>query len=178
MDYKDFATEIEGTLDLREVVQYYGIELNHADEGVCPFHNEKTASFRVYESHYYCFGCHRHGSTVHFVMEFFGMSFGEAVKKLNSDFNLGLPIEHRMTLTERRIFERKKHQREKALAKRRAEIEANRAKYDELTKQLVDGDVVLITLAGMTSLDGINMEQAEALKRMSYAQYVMDSSEF
>src|SRR5262249_54349563 len=27
----------------------------------CPFHDDDTPSLHVYDDHYYCFGCHKHG---------------------------------------------------------------------------------------------------------------------
>ncbi|MGC8469484.1 MAG: CHC2 zinc finger domain-containing protein, partial [Acetobacteraceae bacterium] len=30
-------------------------------KGCCPFHNEKTPSFYVYDDHFHCFGCGAHG---------------------------------------------------------------------------------------------------------------------
>ncbi|MDR0555007.1 MAG: DNA primase [Treponema sp.] len=52
--------------------------------GCCPFHNEKTPSFKVDPSRklYYCFGCHKGGSIIDFVMEMDKLSFPEAVEDL------------------------------------------------------------------------------------------------
>ena len=52
--------------------------------GLCPFHNEKTASFSVNSelNLYYCFGCKAGGNVVQFVMEMERCSYMEAVKIL------------------------------------------------------------------------------------------------
>lgn len=52
--------------------------------GKCPFHNEKTASFsvNVEKNIFYCFGCHKGSSVIDFVMKKEGLSFPEAVKRL------------------------------------------------------------------------------------------------
>ena len=44
--------------------------------GLCPFHGEKTASFSVAPDKgiYYCFGCHKGGGAINFVMELEGLS--------------------------------------------------------------------------------------------------------
>lgn len=49
---------------------------------ICPFHNEKTASFLVKNDFGYCFGCGWNGDTIKFIMELEGISFVQAVKKL------------------------------------------------------------------------------------------------
>jgi DNA primase len=45
--------------------------------GLCPFHTERTPSFRVYraDGHYHCFGCGAHGSAIDFAMQTEGLSF-------------------------------------------------------------------------------------------------------
>lgn len=53
----------------------------------CPFHAEKSASFHVTEpkgagGQFYCFGCHKRGSAIDFLMERDGLSFAAAVKTL------------------------------------------------------------------------------------------------
>lgn len=49
--------------------------------GCCPFHNEKTPSFKVDPSKglYYCFGCHEGGNTVDFVRNMEKLSYREAI---------------------------------------------------------------------------------------------------
>lgn len=52
----DLAEEIEKDVPLRWVAG--------ARKGLCPFHEEKTPSFVVYDDHYYCFGCGVNGTVV------------------------------------------------------------------------------------------------------------------
>jgi hypothetical protein len=50
-------------------------------KGCCPFHNEKTASFTVFnDGGWKCFGCGRHGSVFDYVMERDRVEFAEAVR--------------------------------------------------------------------------------------------------
>jgi DNA primase len=51
-------------------------------QGLCPFHREKTPSFRVYDDHYHCFGCGAHGSLFDFVMQTERLTFPQAVERL------------------------------------------------------------------------------------------------
>lgn len=61
--------------------------------GLCPFHTEKTPSFKVYDNKqsYYCFGCHTHGDVIKFVSETGGFSYSDAAIKLAKDYNIELP---------------------------------------------------------------------------------------
>lgn len=49
--------------------------------GLCPFHKERTPSFRVVvcKDHYFCFGCGCDGDVFPFIMKFKDYSFLEAV---------------------------------------------------------------------------------------------------
>ena len=52
---------------------------------LCPFHNEKTASFHIWkDNRYSCFGCNKHGDTIKFVMEYYKLDFKSAVRAINS----------------------------------------------------------------------------------------------
>ena len=94
MNNTAFANEIKSRLTMSEILAFYGFSPNSKGFICCPFHNEKTPSFKAYNGTggCNCFGCGEHGSVIDFVMKYFNLSFTEAVKKLNADFGLGLPI--------------------------------------------------------------------------------------
>lgn len=56
----------------------------------CPFHNEKTPSFHIMPAKgmYYCFGCHKGGSALGFVMDYEHLSFAEALRYLAKKYNI------------------------------------------------------------------------------------------
>ncbi len=61
--------------------------------GLCPFHGEKTASFSVAPDKgiYYCFGCHKGGGSINFVMELEGLSYPDAVRALAQRCGMEVP---------------------------------------------------------------------------------------
>ncbi|MBV9735734.1 MAG: DNA primase [Acidisphaera sp.] len=59
--------------------------------GCCPFHEEKSASFYVYDDHFHCYGCGAHGDAVSFVMQSQGAGFMEAVEQLAAEAGLEVP---------------------------------------------------------------------------------------
>ena len=61
--------------------------------GLCPFHGEKTASFSVAPDKgiYYCFGCHKGGGAINFVMELEGLSYPDAVRSLAKRSGMEVP---------------------------------------------------------------------------------------
>lgn len=87
--------ELRSRTSLEEVVSEY-VPLKQKGRrfwGCCPFHNEKTPSFSVdSESQlYYCFGCHKGGTVIHFVMEMERLEFMDAVKLLAERAHMELP---------------------------------------------------------------------------------------
>lgn len=62
---------------------------------LCPFHQEKTASFTVTPNRnmFYCFGCYKGGNAITFLMEHENMAYPEAVKWLGRKY--GIEVEER-----------------------------------------------------------------------------------
>ncbi|MGE0172153.1 MAG: DNA primase [Oligoflexales bacterium] len=59
--------------------------------GLCPFHEEKSPSFTVYDDHYFCFGCRAHGDAITFVRKTKGLGFIDALKYLASKCKVDCP---------------------------------------------------------------------------------------
>ena len=101
----DIFEEIKNKIDIADVAEFYGLELDKRNKCVCTFHHEKTASFQVYpkSQSFYCFGCGVGGDTIAFVQKFLNLpSPIKAAERLNNDFNLGLNLKpHKPTAAER-----------------------------------------------------------------------------
>ena len=87
--------ELRSRVSLEEVVSEY-VPLKQKGRrfwGCCPFHNEKTPSFAVDSEAqlYYCFGCHKGGTVVNFVMDMERMDFMDAVRLLAERAHMELP---------------------------------------------------------------------------------------
>ncbi|HLS05230.1 MAG TPA: DNA primase [Wenzhouxiangella sp.] len=90
---------IETLLDRVDIVEIIGsrVDLKPAGRGefkaLCPFHDEKTASFTVSadKQFYHCFGCGAHGSAIGFVMNHDGLEFPAAVEELAQLVGLEVP---------------------------------------------------------------------------------------
>lgn len=76
--------------------------------GLCPFHNEKTASFSVAPEKgiYYCFGCHKGGGAVNFIMEIEGLDYPDAVRYLAKRAGMEVPEDQRQQSSNYRHKER------------------------------------------------------------------------
>ncbi len=83
-------SEIKSMLAMPEVARFYGLEMNRSGMACCPFHNDKTPSLKVYDDHFYCFGCGATGDCTGFVAKLFGIRQIDAAKKISEDFGLRL----------------------------------------------------------------------------------------
>lgn len=111
--------ELRARADIVQVVSsYVPLKRNgHRYWGLCPFHNEKTASFSVDAERqlYHCFGCKAGGSVIQFVMEIERLEFQEAVKLLADQLHMALP-----EMEEDPNYQKKRDQRQRLYEMNRA----------------------------------------------------------
>ena len=92
---ESFIDELVARNPIEDVVgQYVSLKRSGANMfGLCPFHGEKTASFSVAPDKgiYYCFGCHKGGGAINFMMELEGLSYPDAVRSLAKRVGMEVP---------------------------------------------------------------------------------------
>lgn len=91
----EFFNELRYRNPIDNVISSY-INLKRAgnmSKGLCPFHNEKTPSFTVYNNNgsFYCFGCGKGGDVITFVRLIENLDYMEAVKLLADRSGMSLP---------------------------------------------------------------------------------------
>ncbi len=92
---EDFVEEVRQRNDIVDIISS-SVNLKRSGSnyvGLCPFHNEKTASFSVSPSKqmYYCFGCGAGGNVFTFLMEYENLTFVEALEELAGRAGMELP---------------------------------------------------------------------------------------
>ena len=92
---EDFLSELRNRCDIVDIVSRY-VQLKKSSNnfvGLCPFHNEKTASFNVNPSgqFFHCFGCQTGGDVITFIMKIENLSYREAVEYLASIAGMTVP---------------------------------------------------------------------------------------
>ena len=94
-DLKPFLQTLRDRLTLVEVIRPHVKLVRKGREysGLCPFHKEKSPSFKVSDEKgfYHCFGCGAHGDIFDFVMQKQNMPFMDAVGLLASLAGLEVP---------------------------------------------------------------------------------------
>lgn len=111
----------------QEAARLYGLTFDRKGWALCPFHNDNSPSLSFKNGRFRCWTCGESGDCIDFTAKFFGVSPMDAVKRLNEDFMLGLPIGRKMTDTDRKQATRRRElmETEKAFNEWRHEL-ANR----------------------------------------------------
>ena len=162
-----------------EMMWRYGFELDRSGFCKCPLHGEKTGSFKAYSGNrgFYCFGCGAHGSVIDFVMQYFGLTFQDAIAKINTDFSLGLPIGERISLRQRREMEHRKRERQEERNREQSELERLEGEYwaaFEVWKRLDDNRR---NYAPKSPTETLHPLFVEALKNIVGAEYNLSCAE-
>jgi DNA primase len=107
---EDQKEEVRAKVNIDDLVSSYGFTLKQRGGELwccCPFHNEKTPSFKVDVSRgtYHCFGCGESGDVFSFVMKQDGISFGDAIRKLASSVGVDIKsVESRSSKIRKRLY--------------------------------------------------------------------------
>ena len=135
------ARRICDALDIKEVMQDYGIEFNRNGFCRCFIRSERTPSMSIKNNHYKCFGCGAYGGVIDFVMEHEGLDFRGAMVALNSRYGLGILGGNRRPTRRDRLRAREERQM------RELEYEGHE-RYDKAYETLTD----LFRIASKTAL--------------------------
>ena len=92
-----FLQDLKMKTDINDIISSY-VSLKrrgNTSVGLCPFHNEKTPSFTVYEDtqSFYCFGCGAGGDAIGFIKRIENLDYIDAVKALAQRAGIQMPDE-------------------------------------------------------------------------------------
>ena len=175
----DYANEIKSMVSMPELMERYGFSLNLSGFCKCPFHSEKSASFKAYPGTrgFYCFGCGAHGSVIDFVMLYFGLSFKDALAKINEDFSIGLPIGERISLRQRREMEHRQRERQEERNREQRELERLDGEYLAAFDLWQKYDTNKREYAPKSLSEDFHPLYVEAVKNIDCAAYLLDTAE-
>ena len=175
----DYAEKIKSMISMPEMMEHYGFSLNRSGFCKCPFHSERSASFKAYPGSrgFYCYGCNESGSVIDFVMKFFGLSFGDAIKKINEDFSLGLPIGEKLDRRKKLEMNRQAFMRKRAVEAEKSERERLENAYWTAFDEWKRLDTNKRKYAPETPVEPLHPLFVEALKNISGAEYRLECAE-
>lgn len=173
----DYANEIKSRLKMPVILQFYGFKINRSSRIPCPFHNGTDPNCGVKPDYIHCFVCGESSDQISFVQKYFGLSFQEAIKKLNDDFSLGLPIginaSPRKSLDmARKAFQAQKHRQEQEKA-----LESKKTAFWDAYDEFIRLDKQIMAHRPREKCDELHPLFVEALQKIDYAKYRLDCAE-
>ena len=121
--------EIKKSHNLRDVMAGYGVNVNRKGFAVCPFHNDKNGSLKVYPNQsYHCFGCGADGDCIDFVQHMENCDFKTAYHLLGG-------VDRTLTAEEKKRYREEMKARERE-AKRKEAIKESIRKIENIHSAL------------------------------------------
>ena len=167
IDWADIADFIRDAVPMVHAIDYYYPELTPRHGRIpCPLHGGKDYNFSLHGSVYKCFVCGATGDVITFVKETQGCSTRvDAMKRINADFMLHLPIDANVTAEFSKEMARRRAEREK---KEKAHEEWEET-YRSLWAEWIECDKAKRTA------DPESEEYANAVKRIDYVAYRLNA---
>ena len=169
----NFSDEIMERVKMADVVERYH-RVGRRNRTSCPFHNGKDNNLCYDGVVYHCWVCGAKGNVITFVMNYFGIDYRTAIAKINEDFKLGLPVDGRMTLRQRKeLRERDAERRKKREVEEREKREWEELK-DRLFGEYVRLDRNLTDYAPKSPEEDFHPLYVEAVNNIDYAKYLIE----
>jgi len=105
-DLRMFIPQIKASVTVRALLEHNGIKVGRHGFCVCPLHGDKDASLKVYggERGWTCYGCHKGGDVINMAKELYGVGLFDAIRRLDSEFGLNLPLDVKPNQKDRFLF--------------------------------------------------------------------------
>lgn len=164
---------IKDRLTMREVLERYGY--SEKRRMPCPIHQGKDLNFEVKEKSWRCYSHCGSGDVISFVQQLFGLSFPDTLKKIDTDFNLGL-FEH---ISNRKSLDiaRQSYQRKKEIERQKQEVENVKNRYWDIFGEWARLDRNKTLYAPKTPDEEWHPLFVEALQKLAYQEYLLDCAE-
>lgn len=178
----DIAAQIKQRLDMRDICERYGIHVNRAGFCRCvnPSHDDRKPSMKVYHDGAYCFSCGASApSVIDFAMLYFNISFREACKRLNDDFDLGIEFGVELSEEERERARKAKHER-------KAQMDLLRKKHEALKQTVVEAwnrwaaldKIRCESQPGSDPFEPYDERYLTAMAELPKAEYALDEAQY
>lgn len=173
----DYAGQIKELVTMPEMLERYGIADSGATRIPCPIHHGTDKNLSVYKNGFRCWVCGEHGTVIDFVMTYFGLSFREALAKINEDFNLSLPIGRELTKEERAEADRIAYRIRQERESKKRERQAVQKRYEDALDRWVYLDTMKQNNAPQGGTEPLSDSYVMACREIDQAAYELEQAE-
>ena len=170
-----YADTIKSRVTMQQAIALYAPNSAPRQNRIpCPIHNGDNYNLHYSDKLYHCFVCGEGGDVIKFVQHIFKINFMCAVRKLNNDFALGLPLDRKQTLKEKLESEKRHREIEAERKKAEAEKQAYNDLYHGLWDEYARLDNQRMEYAPQSPDEDIHPLYVEAVKNISNIEYQID----
>lgn len=172
----NYASLIKERVPLVDLLRHYGYNPIY-DRMPCPFHNGTDRNMLVSNNVYKCFVCGEHGDAITFVRRRFGLSFRDAVAKINDDFRLGFPIGTDLSPSEKAKLDEECAKISRVVDEKRQRREFLQKRYQAALERFAVCDVIMMRLRPVSPASGLSDVFCEAAKNIDRAWFELKEIE-
>ena len=147
----DVFRECRERVSAQDAARHYGVQLDRRGWALCPFHADKYPSMSFQAGRYHCWVCDLQGDSIDLTCRLFGLEPIDAVRRLNVDFCLGLPLDRKPTPAETKA------------AHRRAEVVETHRRFEGWRESFILKLCAAYRVAHMALKRGTELNEQEAL---------------
>lgn len=163
----ELASDIRQRVTIADAIALYAPNpLPRRNRIPCPIHGGENYNLSFTRTLYHCFVCGDGGDVISFVMHIFDIPFNSAIKKLNDDFALGLPIGIKATLRDNIMITKRKRAIDAARSKAQREKDEYKRVCNDLLNKWVEYDKNLRELAPKSIDEELDPRWVEACKNI------------
>lgn len=96
----DLFGEVRRRVSAQDAARQYGLTFDRRGWALCPFHDDRHASMSFKDGRFRCWVCNVGGDAIDLTGRLFGLDNMGAVRRLNADFGLALPLDRQPTREE------------------------------------------------------------------------------
>ena len=171
--------EIIELVNMTDILNIYGFEMDRKNTMVCPFHSEKTGSFKLYQNNkkWKCLGCGVGGNVIDFVIQYFHIDFKQSLFRINNDFNLNL-YKNTYSNTELTEIRQKQAQLKEKQKNDKLQAEKENALYWRIWSDWIECDMNFREFAPKNENEELNSLFVESLHKKEYLSYLINENGF
>ena len=149
--------EIKSAYSMKDILARYGMIPNRSGFCKCPFHSgDNTASLKIYDKDFNCFGCGANGDIFTFVQKMEGLSFRDAFLALGGTYD------KKKSFSARRVI----YQSEKT------RVRLKKAEFRDRSKKYINNMLISIYRAYMDKSEPYSDTWCDCYNALQYQLYL------
>ena len=148
---RDLFRRCREAVSAEDAARLYGLRIDRSGKALCPFHDDHKPSMSFRNGRFRCWSCGASGNAIDLILHLLGVDALSAVRRLDADFHLCLPLDRPLSAAER------------AQAAWREQFEDTRRRYEEWREKTLRDLCAAYRVGHLALKAGRDLSDAEAL---------------